>query len=138
MFNWCGAKFLLTREEQNFQWYFTERARYSEKWPYLYQKWFYSGSFLLKIGGILELLWKLVQGLSCDCQSWTYRAGGIRLDLTYYYQGRRKVWKSGGASIIWWAQSAPPGWDRVHWSAKIFGCHGNPDTPGDNRPVIHI
>ena len=28
----------------------------------------------------------------------------------------------------------PPGWDRVNWSAKIWGCHGNPDTPRDNTP----
>ena len=29
----------------------------------------------------------------------------------------------------------PPEWDRVNWSAKFWGCHGNPDTPGDDRPA---
>ena len=51
-------------------------------------------------------------------------------------QGRRKVWKSGGVSIIWWAQFAHLGWDRVNWSAKIWRCHGNPSTPGDDTPGL--
>jgi hypothetical protein len=35
------------------------------------------------------------------------------------WHGCRKVWKSGSASIIMWAYSAPLGSDRVNWSAKI-------------------
>ena len=46
-------------------------------------------------------------------------------------QGRRKVWKSGGAS-----SNAPPSWDRVNWSAKIWGYHGTPGTPRDNRSGV--
>ena len=40
----------------------------------------------------------------------------------FIIQGRRKVWKSGGASSI-------------NWSAKILGCHGTHGTPEDNNPV---
>ena len=29
-----------------------------------------------------------------------------------------------------------PGWDRVNWFAKIWGCHGTPGTPGDDRPAV--
>ena len=28
----------------------------------------------------------------------------------------------------------PLGWDRVNWSAKIWGCHGTPGTPRDDTP----
>ena len=43
---------------------------------------------------------------------------------------------AGGVSIIWWAYSAPPGWDRVTWIAIIWGCHGTPSTLRDDRPTV--
>ena len=45
------------------------------------------------------------------------------------WQGRRKVWKSGGDSIIWWERSVPLGSDRVNWSAKIWGMLWHPRHP---------
>ena len=52
-------------------------------------------------------------------------------------QGRRKVWKSGDASIIRWAQSAPLGWNRVNWPDKIGGCLAPPSShPGTCMPAI--
>ena len=56
-------------------------------------------------------------------------------ELSATMQGRRKVWKSGGARNNVWAQPAPPTWYKVMWSAKIWECHG---TPGDDRPAMYI
>ena len=32
----------------------------------------------------------------------------------------------------------PLGWDRVNWSAKIWGCHGTTGTPRDDRPDKYL
>ena len=45
----------------------------------------------------------------------------------YTFQGRRKVWKSGGACSTGWGECAPPGWDR--------GLTDLPKNPFDS-PVI--
>ena len=29
-----------------------------------------------------------------------------------------------------------PGWDRVNWSAKIWGCHGTPGTPSTGSHLL--
>ena len=70
-------------------------------------------------------------------------------------QCRRKVWRSGSVSIIWWAlrkvviegmldgswQAMPSittflsGHNLVNWSATIWGCHG---TPRDDRPEVWL
>ena len=36
---------------------------------------------------------------------------------------------------MWGALSTPLGWDKVNWSAKIWGCPGNPGTHCSYRPV---
>ena len=51
-------------------------------------------------------------------------------------EGRRKVWKSGGASSNEVGIICLPGWDRVNWSAKIWVCHGTPGTPRDDTPAF--
>mgnify|MGYP006975720466 CR=1 FL=1 len=37
--------------------------------------------------------------------------------------------------VIWWAQSALPGWDRVYYSAKIWGSHGLSGPSGSDRTL---
>ena len=41
-----------------------------------------------------------------------------------------------GVSVLFGGHLNPPGWDRVNWSAKIWGCHGTPGIPRDDRPVL--
>ena len=65
--------------------------------------------------------WMLIQlaSLSCICT----------------YQGRRKVWKSGRASVYMVGIICPPGWDRVNWPAQILRSHGPLVPHGSDSPV---
>ena len=52
------------------------------------------------------------------------------------HQGRRKVWKSGGACSTGWGWCAPPGRDRVNWSAKNWGSVRPPATPFQHACIV--
>ena len=52
-------------------------------------------------------------------------------------QGRRKIWKSGGARNTVWGECALPGWDRVNWSAKNWEDLSPPQPPLCDRPALN-
>ena len=56
--------------------------------------------------------------------------------IEFHVQGRRRVWKSGVPVLFGEHNLSPHSWDRVNWSAKIWGCHGTPDTPRDDTPDV--
>ena len=84
-----------------------------------------------------KLLWKSVGALRLSKYDHTHHAKHdalladthvgwiLGLFSEYHLSSRAVGWSenSGMPVVIWWAQSASSGWDRVNWSAKIWGCH---------------
>ena len=57
------------------------------------------------------------------------------------FQGRRKFWKCGEpvcSNLVGIICPPPSGWDKIRWSANIWGSHGTPrsDRPSFEKPVF--
>ena len=51
--------------------------------------------------------------------------------LIYYFQGRNHRENLGSRPLRWWAESAPPGWDRVKVSENLGATAVAPVAPAD-------
>ena len=95
---------------------------------FLRSNWFYRPTLMPAI-----LLW------SWHCAFTMYQTYEYFLVwLLRLYQGRRKVWKSGGAYSTMMDIFCPPGWDRVNCSDKNWGGGSKPQPPHLRQPCRPI